>query len=366
MMDHREGILELDLAEGTAAKRSLKCISSKCLPELRFSDQQKSLLLTEMGYPLMLQIERVYYPVLAVIGVPVNLVAIVILSRGKCGLSKCVTRYLVGMAAADLLVVITDVILKRVVEIYFPVSFLTITPVCRLFATMKFAVMAASVWFTVVFTFDRFVAICCQKLKTKYCTEKTAAAVIGVVSALSCLLNSPWYFVFVPEYIMDNVARGCVMKSTLFTSPAWAAFDLFNLALTPCLPFILILLFNVLTARHILAASRVRRGLRGRSNVENHKDAEMENRRKSIILLFCISGSFILLWSTGVFYVISPHITNSQSYTASDIEPVGFMLQLLSCCTNTCIYAVTQTKFREELKNGLKYPLNVIVTLAKS
>ncbi|XP_067836645.1 probable G-protein coupled receptor 139 [Heptranchias perlo] len=110
----------------------------------------------------------------------VNLVAIVILSRGKCGLSKCITRYLVGMAAADLLVVITDVLMWRIVEIYFPVSFLTITPVCRLILNLSFAVTAASVWFTVVFTFDRFVAICCQKLKTKYCTEKTAAVVIGV------------------------------------------------------------------------------------------------------------------------------------------------------------------------------------------
>ncbi|XP_067837062.1 probable G-protein coupled receptor 139 [Heptranchias perlo] len=296
----------------------------------------------------------------------VNLVAIVILSRGKCGLSKCITRYLVGMAAADLLVVITDVILRVIGRIYFPVSFLTIIPVCRLIVILSFSATAASVWFTVVFTFDRFVAISCQKLKTKYCTEKTAAAVIGVVSALSCSLNIPLYFVFDPEYIMDNVTRGCVLKPTFFTSPAWAAFDLFNLVLLPFLPFILILLFNVLTARHIIAASRVRRGLRGRSNGDNHKDPEMENRKKSIILLFSISGNFILLWSTFVFVVIYLHITNVQYHTVSDMESAGFMLQLLSSCTNTCIYAVTQTKFRDELKNGVKYLLNLIVTLVKS
>ncbi|XP_067836500.1 probable G-protein coupled receptor 139 [Heptranchias perlo] len=270
------------------------------------------------------------------------------------------------MTAADLLVVITDVMLRGIGEIYFPVSFLTITPVCRLIAILISTASTASVWFTVVFTFDRFVAICCQKLKTKYCTEKTAAAVIGVVSALSCLLNIPWCFVFDPEYIMDNIPRGCVLKTTFFTSSAWAAFDLFNLVLTPCLPFILILLFNLLTARHILVASSVRRGLRGRSNGENYKDPEMENRRKSIILLFSISGSFILLWSTFIFYIISPRTANVQYYTASDIESAAFMLQLLSSCTNTCIYVVTQTKFREELKNGVKYPLNKIVTFVKS
>ncbi|XP_067835579.1 neuropeptide SIFamide receptor-like [Heptranchias perlo] len=270
------------------------------------------------------------------------------------------------MAVADLLVVITGVVFSGIGEIYFPVSFLTITPVCRLILTLSLTATATSVWFTVAFTFDRFVAICCQKLKTKYCTEKTAAAVIGVVSALSCLLNIPWYFVFDPEYIMDNVPRGCVLKPTFFTSPEWAVFDLFSLVIMPCLPFILILLFNVLTARHIVVASGVRRGLRGRSSGENHKDPEMENRRKSIILLFSISGSFILLWSTFIFYFISLRVTNAKYDTASDIESAGFMLQLLSSCTNTCIYAVTQTKFREELKNGVKCPLNLIVTLVKS
>ncbi|XP_067836633.1 probable G-protein coupled receptor 139 [Heptranchias perlo] len=289
----------------------------------------------------------------------VNLVAIVILSRGKCGLSRCISRYLVGMAVADLLVVITDSILRWVRWMYFPVSFLNVTPVCRLITFLVFAITEVSVWFTVAFTFDRFVAICCEKLKTKYCTEKTAAVVLGTVSVLSCLESLPWYFAYEPVIIIDSVPWFCVLKPSFHDSTAWAAYNMFHRILTPCVPFLLILLLNVLTIRRILVSGRIRRGLRGRSNEENHKDPEMENRKKSIILLFSITGSFILLWVTLVVINVYRRITNIDSYPSTSpfliTKRTAGMLQLLSSCTNTCIYVLTQNKFREELKNGNTY-----------
>ncbi|XP_067836113.1 probable G-protein coupled receptor 139 [Heptranchias perlo] len=313
-----------------------------------------------------------YYPVLAVIGVPVNLAVIVILSRGRCGLSRCITYYLVSMAVTDLLVIITAVILNRIVGIYFPFSFLSITPVCSLSFVLNYAIRDGSVSVTVVFTFDRFVAICCQELKTTYCTEKTAAVVIGTVCVLSCLKNTYWYFIYEPLYTINNIPWFCKIKLIFYTSPAWAAFDWIHRILTPCLPFILILLLNALTVRHILAAIRIRRRPQVRSKVENQSDPEMESRRKSIVLLFCISGSLILLWLLFLITFLYVRIANVSYFSGSNfdesnfiLEESGFMLQLLSSCMNPFIYAGTQSKFREELKNGVKYPLWLIAKLFK-
>ncbi|XP_067882731.1 probable G-protein coupled receptor 139 [Heterodontus francisci] len=300
----------------------------------------------------------------------VNLVAILILSRGKCGLSKCITRYLVGMAVADLLVVITDPILRRILLSYFPYSFLSITPICSLIIFLIFASTMISVWLTVAFTFDRFVTIRCEKLKTKYCTERTAAVVIGTVSVLCSLESVPWCFIYEPEYLIDTVPWGCVHKQSYYTSPAWNGFVLLNRILTPCVPFFLILLLNTLTVRRILMASRGRRRLWDNCSGENHNDPEIENRKKSMLLLFTISGSFMMLWVTQVVFYIYQRIT--KQYPSSTNGPLYItrstagMLQLLSSCTNTCSYAVTQTKFREELKKVMKYPLNLIVKLVKS
>ncbi|XP_067865351.1 probable G-protein coupled receptor 139 [Heterodontus francisci] len=314
----------------------------------------------------LLSVFRIYYQIVGILSLTVNLVAIVILSRGKCGLSTCTTRYLMAMATADLLVIITEVILWRISYYYFPGSFLEITPVCSVNVILLRTATDCSVWFTVTFSFDRFVAICCQKLKTKYCTEKTAAVALGTTSILLCLKNVPFYFTYEAREIIDNVPWRCEIKPNYYTEPGWVGFDWFDTVLTPLLPFALILLLNTLTVRHILVASRVRKGLRGQSKGENHSDPEMESRRKSVILLFTISGSFILLWSVYVINFLY-YVTGSDPGNSNDseyiFENVGYLLRNLNCCTNTFIYVVTQSKFREQIESAVKYPVTSIIQL---
>uniref|UniRef100_UPI00398E5273 probable G-protein coupled receptor 139 n=1 Tax=Pristiophorus japonicus TaxID=55135 RepID=UPI00398E5273 len=303
-------------------------------------------------------IQRFYYPMLAAVGGPVDLVTIVILSRGKCGLSKCVTRYLVAMAAADLLVIILDLILRHIPIVYWEqFAFLQSIRVCNIHGFLLYAATDCSVWFTVTFTFDRFVAICCQKLKTKYCTKRTADVVLGTVTVLSCLKDITWYFMLTDRYSLVNSPWFCY--ADLENSRVWLEIEILHYILTPCVPFVLIVLLNAVTVSHILVASRARRRLLGPSSGASPRDPEMESRRKSIILLLVISGNFILLWS--MFMVFS--IWNRMawlgfqfSYLHLHVQEIGFMLQLLSCCTNTGIYVVTQTKFREQFKNVVKYP----------
>ncbi|XP_072356586.1 probable G-protein coupled receptor 139 [Scyliorhinus torazame] len=319
-----------------------------------------------MHYPID-NVMKIYYTTLAVIGVPVNLVAIVILSQGKCGLSTCTTRYLVAMATADLLFITTEVIMWRIIYYYFPGSFLLITHACSVINVLRRATTECSVWFTVTFTFDRFVAICCQKLKTKFCTEKTATLVLATTCGLLCVKGIPYYFAQEPGEIINNVPWFCYIKPSYYTEPAWVVFDWFDYVLTPLLPFTFILLLNTLTVRHILVSNRVRQGLRAQSKGENHSDPEMESRRKSVILLFTISGSFILLWLVHVVDFLYYNITgaNTRDYSKAEFifQRVGFMLRNLSCCTNTFIYGATQSKFREQLKQAVKYPVTVIIQI---
>ncbi|XP_032876362.1 neuropeptides capa receptor-like [Amblyraja radiata] len=299
-----------------------------------------------------------------------NVAAIVILSRGKCGLSKCITHYLVGMAAADLLVVVTGVILSRIVGIFFPDGFIWITPLCSIRIILVYTCRDISVWLTVAFTFDRFVAICWEKLKTKYCRKKVAAGVLWTVCTLSILRNIPWYFKNEPRYITNGTPWYCHTKSSFYTDPMWILFSALNCIINPFLPFFLIVLLNVVTVKFIIVASRRRKALRRHNNKDNRTDPQMENRKKSVILLFAISGSFVLLWMTFIIHFLYYRITNTLTYSGYNdpvfiFQEVGYMSLLLSCCTNTCIYAVTQRKFREQLTNWLKYPFTRKAELLK-
>ncbi|XP_072341545.1 probable G-protein coupled receptor 139 [Scyliorhinus torazame] len=305
-----------------------------------------------MEYPSIYHIERIYYPVLAVIGIPVNLVAIVILYRGKCGLSKCTIRYLLSMAAADLAVLIVHVVFQRINAMYLSISFLFINPAYQVNFGAYVVAIDCSVWYTVAFTFDRFLAICFQKIHSKYCSKKSWALTITSILVASCLKSIPFYYMLEIEFLGD-----------FLSSPLWKAFEWFDSITTPLLPILLILLFNVITVKHIFLANKIRKALRG--NSEKVRDPEVQNRRKSMILLFSISANFMLLWMTYVIYSVMYPVIDflyGNKYFSSDIhifQQVGFMLQLLNCCTNTCIYGLTQRKFRAELKTGFQY----IITL---
>ncbi|XP_067884092.1 uncharacterized protein [Heterodontus francisci] len=328
------------------------------------TDYDSLSLQSRIHYALMIM-QYIYYPILAIVGVPANLVTIGILSQGKCGLSKCVTRYLVAMSVADLLVVFLDLILRHIPIVYAEqFIFLESIPVCNIHAVLLYAAIDCSVWFTVTFTFDRFMAICCQKLKSKYCTGKTAAIVLGTVTVLSCLKNIFWYFMFTGLYWLANIPWFCGVTWDVRFSPVWGTIEFLHHILTPCVAFVVILLLNVFTIKHILVSSRARRRLRAHSSGESRRDPEMESRRKSIILLLVISANFILLWTLFMAYSLWSRMWElgyKSIFLPVYLLEMGFMLQLLSCSTNTAIYAVTQTQFREQLKNVLKYPFTPIV-----
>ncbi|XP_067864727.1 probable G-protein coupled receptor 139 [Heterodontus francisci] len=318
--------------------------------------------------PIIQQIKEIYYPLLATFGVPANLLTIVTLCKGKCGLSKCISFYMVAMAAADLLVLIFHVIVKHIFSYHFPQFFLSYTAVCKLIVYLNCITLDTSVWLTVSFTFDRFIAICCVKLKTKYCTGRNAASVITAITVLLCLSDIPFWFAYEQERIINNVSWGCRSRVEFVLSPAGVAFSWFQSILLPWLPFVLILVFNCLTVRRILVANRARKRLRAH-NGENGSDPQIGTRKTSIVLLFMISGSFILLWLTAAVSFVTTGLTNTAHFRGDYAAPAyiatesGYLLMYLSSCTNTCIYAATQTKFRKELMKVVKSPRIVILKL---
>ncbi|XP_055521376.1 probable G-protein coupled receptor 139, partial [Leucoraja erinacea] len=278
-----------------------------------------------------------------------NVLTAEILYQGKCGLSKGTTRYMVAMAISNLLVLIVHVYIRKIYMYYTPMSFLFLTEICPSNIYLRVVTLVYSVWLTMSFTVDRFVSICCPKLILAYCTDRTAVTVIVSLCALSCLKYTPFNFMHPPRLTVDSVKRGCRPKRAYFISGCWLFFSWMCSISLPYLPFLLILLFNELTVRKIIAANRVRRRLKALDG----KDTEAVNRRKSIVLLLTVSGAFILLWTAVAVTFICTRVTmnfaggdhTSPSYIAND---VGVLLMHISSCANTCIYGTTQRKFRLE------------------
>ncbi|XP_072405834.1 probable G-protein coupled receptor 139 [Chiloscyllium punctatum] len=294
------------------------------------------------------------------------MMTVLILSQGKCGLSEGVTRYMTAMATGDLMILVFNVIVSQIIGNNFPGSLLKYTPACRLIVFLQGLSIQLSIWFTIAFTFDRFVAICCNKLKARYCTERTANVVISIVSALNIMVNIPLSFRYEPTHVLNNVQWGCRTVTSYLTSPAWAAHRWLNNISNMFLPIPLLLLLNSLTAHHILVASRARRTLKSSRGGpgEMGRDPELKTRRTSIILLFTISGCFMVLSAPITVIHICVGVTQLMAFQGSSslyvAIRVAFLLMCTSSCTNTCIYALTQRRFREEMKKLLKSPSSLL------
>ncbi|XP_072405831.1 probable G-protein coupled receptor 139 [Chiloscyllium punctatum] len=291
---------------------------------------------------------------------------VLILSQGKCGLSKGITHYMIAMATGDLMVLVFNVLVNQIFKYHFPGSLLNYTPACRLSVFLQGLSLQLSVWFTITFTFDRFVAICCNKLKARYCTERTANVVISIVSALSIMVNIPLPFRYEPIQVLNNVQWGCHTVTGYLTSPVWTAHRWLTNISNMFLPIPLLLILNSLTARHILVASRVRQALkssRGGAG-EMCRDPELKSRRASIVLLFTICGCFVVLTAPITVIHICVGVTNTVAFQGSNslylAIMAAFLLMCTSSCTNTYIYALTQRRFREEVKYVLKYPYSLL------
>ncbi|XP_043542751.1 uncharacterized protein LOC122548289 isoform X2 [Chiloscyllium plagiosum] len=218
------------------------------------------------------------------------------------------------MTTSDLLFIVVYIILRRFQLYYYPPCFLQITPVCTVLYVLSRLSIDCSAWFTVAFSFDRFVAICFHEMKTKYCTGKTATRVLATICIFFCLKNIPNSFVYKPGKMVNNVPRYCYFRPGYFNDPRWTSFKYFQTFLTPLFPFIFILFINILTVRHIFEAIKVRKELRGQRKTENDPE-------------------------------------------------IGYMLRNLSCCTNALIYVVTQKHFRDQLKYAVTYPVITIIQL---
>ncbi|XP_059816555.1 probable G-protein coupled receptor 139 [Hypanus sabinus] len=296
------------------------------------------------------------------------MVTIVSLSRGKCGLSKGVKRYLVDIAAADQLVVLFNLLLGMILMTYMPVELLLWSlrvSMCNIQAALLFANTNCSVWFTVTFTFNRFFSICFQKLKRKYCTGRAAALVLGTVILLSYLKNIFWYLSLHGTHTLIMSTEVC-MRHFSYSRSQETTFLMIPSFLTPIFPFVLILLLNSLTIRHVFVASRVRRNLHGSRDGETPADPEMKNRRQSLLLLLVMSGNFILLWALlTVCSVWESLFFNVGSIPPNSLLELGYALQLPSCCINMALYAVVQARFRAQQKEAVKSPFSLMAKLIR-
>ncbi|XP_030050979.1 probable G-protein coupled receptor 139 [Microcaecilia unicolor] len=316
-----------------------------------------------MEEPWIRTVQRLFYPIMSVFGLPASLITIAVFCKGNLGLSKSIIYYLVALAIANFLLLLVITVFRDIFFFYVDLSTWWPPPSCGISNWIYFTCVYSVTWLTVAFTFDRYVIICGMKLKFRYCTVKTTQQVIVGVYTAAFLIAMPtfWIYVPVPTQVQDLNGTSleiCSIRKDLNEIFILSIYDHFQTTVWIIIPLVLLVLTNSLTVWHIFDTTKLRQGLKKGNTDQN--DLETTRRRRSIILLSIITASFLAHWLPKMIIKVVERLTIPPVNRYDFFHPVSIvrmlanMLIVLSSVSNMCMYALGVEKFRQELARGIK------------
>ncbi|XP_017544417.1 probable G-protein coupled receptor 139 isoform X2 [Pygocentrus nattereri] len=274
------------------------------------------------GAIIFITFQKVYYPLLCILGIPANLFTFYMICFRSCGMSDSARIYLSCLALADTCYLVWVILLDLCLTFLQAQPFWHSSPWCGIINFLQFGTFYCSAWVVVAFTIERFLVL---RVTVNMTLDGEA------VSVPRCLYR---------EAVYSTV----VVWITSFLSSG--------------VPIMLVLLFNSLIAHHLLCSSRLfteeeRRTIRGcrtRGSV-----------RRTLMLLATVSVAFVVLTLPRfITYCILRTTYNHKNFNRDDyaipinvVSDVANMLHNLNSSTNFLLYCMVSRRFRQELLNTL-------------
>ncbi|CAL8305647.1 unnamed protein product [Boreogadus saida] len=309
----------------------------------------------------------VYYSALLCVGVPVNVLTAVVLSRLACRTQKTLYYYLLAVTGSDILSQLFIIFVGFLLE---TAVFHREVPALLLQAVSaaEFAANHASIWSTVPLTVDRYVALCHPLLHRQISYPERARRVIAAVLALSLASGVPFFW-------WSDVWRSSRAPSALDAALIWT-----HVVLIYFLPCSIFLVLNSLIVRTLRASHRRQQQQRGGPRPaaggggepaagggggcpEDAGPQQQRRRRqrrlgKTTAMLLAITSAFSVLWAPRTAVVIyhlygaSVHL-DWRVHLAYDLSN---MLAMLNTAVNFFLYCFVSRPFRQTVRAVLPLP----------
>ncbi|KAM4795715.1 putative G-protein coupled receptor 139 [Rhinophrynus dorsalis] len=307
----------------------------------------------------MIKLQKVFYPLLTIIGIPSNIITFLIFWRRDCGLSPSCRYYMMAISVADTLVLIQIVIIEVILQYYTPEPFWSRSPWCMIRDVFSYGAYNSSVWMVVCFTIERFISIKTHHVKPKLCTRKCTLSIIAAVFTCSHLVSIPYFWSNESKPLNGTERFICVYNTRL---PSFYVEGLvwFQTTLVYVIPYIIIFTLNGLILRQICHSNKVHCGIQENYTHFSSLRRLSKQKLRSVVLLVTVSMAFAYLCTTRfvtqimiktLHYKIDRRDYSKSINIAADI---GTMLDLMNAAINMYLYACTQSRFRKELLNMVK------------
>ncbi|XP_028809282.1 probable G-protein coupled receptor 139 [Denticeps clupeoides] len=318
------------------------------------------------GAAAFVAVQKVYYPLLCIMGIPANLFTFYLIRFHKCGMSKTAGVYLSCLAVVDAFYLVWVILLDLCLTFLQVRPFWHSYPWCGVIDFLQYGAIYSSAWIVVVFTIERYLALSVTAARPHAARLSCAAIVLS-----SHLVSVPMNWINEVKAVNATLGGGnaSLPLCTYHDAAYVAALVCVASVLSSGVPIVLIVLFNTLVALHLRRSSRLftqeeRRAIRG---------ARGRGRARRTVLLLCaVSAAFALLsLPRFVTYCILRTRHNRPDFDRDDyglpinvLGDVAVMLQNLSSASNFLLYCVVSRRFRREMARALSRGATRVFSLA--
>ncbi|UYV62359.1 hypothetical protein LAZ67_2000262 [Cordylochernes scorpioides] len=291
-------------------------------------------------------VQRVLIPIVVPIGILGNLATIVVMSRPR--MRSSTSHYLAALAVFDLVYLgaVFTLSLTHYPSLSSSAAYWRGWPV---WIAVTDTSSNTSIWLTVTFTVERYVAVCHPMRGKILCTESRAKRLIFFVMLICILITLPTMFewevcfkngIFRP--IMTQMGKSDLYRSVYY----WTTALLFTL-----IPLILLVIFNSFLIQSVRYSSTLRRTLTHRRDIATEGSSPSSQERKITIMLIAVVVLFLICQlPTAIMLLISIFFTPPEGSGDLAIQQglgnIFNFLMTVNATGNFVLYSLLSQKYR--------------------
>ncbi|XP_027030958.2 probable G-protein coupled receptor 139 [Tachysurus fulvidraco] len=313
------------------------------------------------GASVFITVQKVYYPLLCILGIPANLFTLYMLCWRVCGMSDSARVYLSFLAVADTCYLLWVTLLDLSLVFLQPQPFWHAHPWCGVLNFLQFGMFYASAWLVVAFTIERYLVFRVMVIRQRHLQVRHAILTCTAIILLSHLASIP--LSWINTVVQVNLTRNgqmvtvprCLYRDALYsTVVVWV-----TSFLSSGVPIVLVIIFNSLIAYHLLGSGRL---FTKEERQTIRASRTRGSARRTLLLLGIVSVAFVVLsLPRFITYCILRTKHNHRHYNRDDytitinvMGDVANMLHNLNSGTNFLLYCVVSRRFRHEIGNTFR------------
>lgn len=286
---------------------------------------------------------------LAALGLVGNILSIFVLSNWR--MKSPTSCYLIALAAFDIIVLISMVLFLALPTIYTATGYLKayfdFYPYMHIYAyPTALIAQTCSIYTTVAFTVERYLAVCRPLLAQKHCTISRARKSVIIIVLCSIIYNVPRMFEDTLIFSFDpytNKTKAQIQKTKFGNSSTYrhVYFIYMQLIVMLLVPTILLVVLNTLLIRAVKKSQKTQ----GRV-CSSHNGASRTRRDNNLtIMLISVIFVFIICQVPSIADNIC-YATIENSNTFIKLTTISNLMVITNSAANFYLYCLFGKKFR--------------------